>query len=118
MGILQNYKEGNMDTLRTISYAETGVQSPYVTKDVNNPPSSQGIPLQINKRIDDTSRIAQMLVDKPGLKHLGNEALLKQSETLRKLQKKDLELEKRYFRLFHQSFFSLKNYSSLDSSMT
>jgi len=93
MGILQNYKEGNMDTLHTISYAETGVQSPYVTKDINNPPSSQGIPLQVNKRIDDTSRIAQMLVDKPGLKHLGNEALLKQSETLRKLQKKDFKKE-------------------------
>jgi hypothetical protein len=34
--------------------------------------------MQATKRVDDLSRIAQMLVDRPGLAHLSNEALLKQ----------------------------------------
>lgn len=92
MGILVNYEDGVMDRFRSISYSETGTQTPYVTKDINNPPNNNStIGLQVNKRIDDTSRIAQMLVDRPGLKHLSNEALLKQSDTINKLQKGDFK---------------------------
>jgi len=82
MGILQNYNEGNMDALRSVKYSETGTQAPYVVKDIKNPPQNNDntIGLQLNKRIDDTSRIAQMLVDKPGLKFVGNQTLLSASE--------------------------------------
>jgi len=82
MGILQNYNEGNMDALRSVKYSETGTQAPYVVKDIKNPPQNNDntIGLQLNTRIDDTSRIAQMLVDKPGLKFIGNQALLSASE--------------------------------------
>ena len=82
MGILQNYNEGNMDALRSVKYSETGTQAPYVVKDIKNPPQNNDstIGLQLNTRIDDTSRIAQMLVDKPGLKFAGNQALLNASE--------------------------------------
>ena len=87
MGILRDYNEGRMDNLRSISYAESRTQSPYVTKDINNPPNADGLSLPINKRLDDTSRIAQMLVDRPGLKHLGNEALLSQVDVDKKIAK-------------------------------
>jgi hypothetical protein len=86
MGILQNYNEGNMDALRSVKYSETGTQAPYVVKDIKNPPQNNDntIGLQLNTRIDDTSRIAQMLVDKPGLKFIGNQTLLNASEIARK----------------------------------
>ncbi|QQO91915.1 hypothetical protein immuto35A_235 [Flavobacterium phage vB_FspM_immuto_3-5A] len=61
--------------LKSLRY---GSDKPYITKDVNDPPSSNQTGMQITKRIDDTSRIAQMLIDRPGLKYLGNEALLQQ----------------------------------------
>lgn len=80
MGILQNFQAGNMDRLRSVSYQETGTKDPYVTKDVKNPPQHNEISLQIGKRVDDVSRIAQMLVDKPGLTYLGKEALLRASQ--------------------------------------
>ena len=68
-----------MDGLRSVTYSETGTVSPYVVKDVKNPnPNPLG--LELNKRIDDTSRIAQMLIDKPGLKWIGNQTLLSQAE--------------------------------------
>ena len=68
-----------MDALRSVTYSETGTVSPYVVKDVKNPnPNPLG--LELNKRIDDTSRIAQMLIDKPGLKWIGNQTLLSQAE--------------------------------------
>ena len=59
--------------LKSLRY---GSDKPYITKDINNAPSSN----QISRRIDDTSRIAQMLIDRPGLKYLANEALLYQAE--------------------------------------
>ena len=61
--------------LKSLRY---GNDKPYVTKDINNPPSSNQTGMQVTKRIDDLSRIAQMLVDRPGLTHLGNEVLLRQ----------------------------------------
>jgi hypothetical protein len=43
--------------------------------------------MQITKRIDDLSRIGQMLIDRPGLKFIGNQALLQQVNIQDKLQK-------------------------------
>jgi len=75
----------NLQTdLKSLRY---GSETPYVTKDINNPPSSDKIGMQASKRIDDTSRIVQMLVSKPGLKYLANEALLKQASNLSKAEK-------------------------------
>ena len=67
----------NLQTdLKSLRYGSMplGSDAPYVTKDVNNPPSSNLTTMEITKRIDDTSRIAQMLVDRPGLKYLLHEA--------------------------------------------
>ena len=78
----------NLQTdLKSLRY---GSETPYITKDINKPPSSTQIGMQASKRIDDTSRIAQMLASKPGLKYLANEALLKQvniQDTISKAQK-------------------------------
>ena len=85
MGIIRDFNNGRMEALRSISYSETGTQSPYVT----NEPSvlnslTSFFPDEISRRIDDTSRIAQMLVDKPGLKWIGNQTLLSRVELERK----------------------------------
>ena len=75
----------NLQTdLKSLRY---GSDKPYITKDVNNPPSSNQTGMQITKRIDDTSRIAQMLIDRPGLKFIGNQALLQQVDIQGKLEK-------------------------------
>lgn len=69
--------------LKSLRY---GSDKPYVTKDINKPPSSNQIGMQVTKRVDDLSRVAQMLVDRPGLKHLGNEALLHQTNVAKKIK--------------------------------
>ncbi len=65
----------NLQTdLKSLRY---GSDKPYITKNIGDAPGSQ-IGLEVQTRIDDTSRIAQMLIDKPGIKYLLNEALLQQ----------------------------------------
>lgn len=54
-----------------------GNDKPYITKNIGQAPGSQ-IGLEVQSRIDDTSRIAQMLIDKPGIKYLLHEAELQQ----------------------------------------
>ena len=77
----------NLQTnLKSLRY---GSDQPYVTKDINSPPSSNGLSMQITKRVDDLTRIAKMMIDKPGLNFLGNEALLMQTDLLKKLEKAD-----------------------------
>ena len=77
----------NLQTnLKSLRY---GSDQPYVTKDINDPPSSNGLSMQITKRVDDLTRIAKMMIDKPGLNFLGNEALLMQTDLLKKLEKAD-----------------------------
>jgi len=90
MPIIRNLRkdlnEGRMDELRSVTYAETGVQSPFVTKNILNPPKERGILLQADKRADDLVRISKLFINKPGIKYLGNEALLKQENLTKKLQ--------------------------------
>lgn len=75
----------NLQTdLKSLRY---GNDKPYVTKDINNPPSSNQTGMQITKRVDDLTRIGKMLIDRPGLKFLGNQALLQQVNIQDKLQK-------------------------------
>lgn len=69
--------------LKSLRY---GSDKPYVTKDIGQAPGSQ-IGQDIARRIDDTSRIAQMLVGKPGLKYLLREAQLQQIGVEDRIQK-------------------------------
>ena len=85
MGIIRDFNDGRMERLRSITYSETGTQSPYVT---NEPSVLNSIttffPDEASRRINDTARIAKMLVDKPGLKWIGNQTLLSKEELERK----------------------------------
>ena len=66
----------NLQTdLKSLRY---GNDKPYITKNIGQAPGSR-IGIEVQSRIDDTSRIAQMLIDKPGIKYLVNEALLNQA---------------------------------------
>jgi hypothetical protein len=73
----------NLQTnLKSLTY---GGEKPYITKNINNPPPSNGLAMQVNRRIDDVSRITQMLADKPGVKYLINNTLLHGSRLEHKL---------------------------------
>jgi len=63
-----------------------GSDKPYIVKDIGQAPGSQ-IGAEISHRIDDVSRIAKMLVDKPGIKFLLHEALLQQVNVGDKIKK-------------------------------
>ena len=63
--------------LKSLSY---GSDKPLITKDINNPPSSNTVSMQGTKRVDDLVRVSKLLASKPGLNYLANEALLKQSD--------------------------------------
>lgn len=63
-----------------------GSDKPLITKDIGQAPGSQ-IGTEISRRIDDTSRIAQMLVSKPGIKYLLHEAELQQIGAADKIRK-------------------------------
>ena len=65
--------------LKSLKYGSMplGSDKPYVAKNIGQAPGSQ-IGTEISRRIDDTSRIAQMLIDKPGIKYLLHEAELQQ----------------------------------------
>jgi hypothetical protein len=67
----------NLQTnLKSLTYGGNG---PYVTKNINNPPTSDQFAMEVTRRVDDVSRIAQMLVDKPGIKYLYHNTILKAS---------------------------------------
>jgi hypothetical protein len=74
----------NLQTdLKSLRY---GSDKPYVTKNIGEAPGSQ-IGREVQHRIDDTSRIAQMLIDKPGIKYLLGEAQLQQINVADKIKK-------------------------------
>lgn len=74
--------------LKSLKYSTIplGSDSPLVTKDIGQAPENQ-IGLEISRRIDDTSRIAQMLISKPGIKYLLHEAELQQIGAGDRIQK-------------------------------
>ena len=71
---------GLIDLQTDLKSLRYGNDKPYITKNIGQAPGSQ-LGLEVQTRIDDTSRIAQMLIDKPGIKYLLNEALLNQAST-------------------------------------
>ena len=67
----------NLQTnLRSVSW---GGERPYITRDINNPPPSNILAQQGTRRIDDTQRITKMIGDTPGIRFVGNQALLLQT---------------------------------------
>ena len=68
--------------LKSLRY---GNDKPYITKNIGQAPGSQ-IGMEVQHRIDDTSRIAQMLIDKPGIKYLLHEAELQQVNVANKIK--------------------------------
>ena len=85
MGIIRDFNDGRMEALRSISYSETGTETPYVTTEPSLLNSlTQALPDAASRRINDTARIAKMLIDKPGLKWIGNQTLLSRVELERK----------------------------------
>jgi len=63
-----------------------GSDKPLITKNIGQAPSSQ-IGGEVSHRIDDASRIAQMLISKPGIKFLLHEAELQQVNVAQKIKK-------------------------------
>lgn len=76
--------------LKSLTY---GGEKPYITKDVNDPPSSNQFAMGVNRRLDDVSRIAQMLVDKPGLRYSLNNTILHGSRLEHKLNDEKKKLK-------------------------
>ena len=66
--------------LKSLTNKQTGAKSLLVSKDINDPPKTGGIAVQANARIDDLARHTKLLTRKPGLKFLGNQALLAQTD--------------------------------------
>ena len=58
--------------LKSLKYE--GIEKPLITKDINNPPNTGGIAMQVNHRIDDVVRLGKLMTKKQGLKFLGNQA--------------------------------------------
>lgn len=53
---------------------------PYIVKDIENPPVYNSLNHQVVARQDDVSRLAQMLLDGPGIKFAAHQALLQSSD--------------------------------------
>ena len=65
--------------LKSLNNKQTGARPLLVSKDINDPPNTGGLAMQVNSRIDDLTRHIKLLARKPGLKFLGNQALLAQT---------------------------------------
>ena len=64
--------------LKSLKNSNYGTKDLLVSKDINDPPKSGGLALQVNSRIDDLTRHTKLLTRKQGLKFLRNQALLGQ----------------------------------------
>jgi hypothetical protein len=76
-------------TSLTYSTISPGSQEPYVIKQIGEQGISLpgGLGTEISRRIDDTTRIGKMLIDKPGIKFLLNQGLLQQVGLSDKIRK-------------------------------
>ena len=77
--------------LKSLNNKQTGARPLLVSKDINDPPNTGGLAMQVNSRIDDLARHTKLLARKPGLKFLGNQALLAQTNVVQTMKqaKKD-----------------------------
>lgn len=77
--------------LKSLNNKQTGARPLLVSKDINDPPNTGGLAMQVNHRVDDLVRHTKLLARKPGLKFLGNQALLAQTNVVQTMKqaKKD-----------------------------
>jgi hypothetical protein len=68
--------------LKSLKY-ESG-NEPFVTKDINNPPSSSGLASQVTRRVDDVVRVTKAILP-ANSRFLQNQALLKQIDLSQKI---------------------------------
>ena len=61
-------------------------EKPYITKPIGSRDYEGNTSMQTNRRLDDLSRITQMLANTPGAKYLRNEALLTQVDLNKRLK--------------------------------
>ena len=100
ISLRDSFESEKVKRLRSITFGDAGAQKPYITKGlppVNSQATSGYGPYsdgantsQVSARVDDLSRIAQMLKDKPGQKFLQNQAVLQFSTQQGNLLKKAL----------------------------
>ena len=58
----------NLQTnLKSLTYGEFGSESPFITKDINNPPNRKGLTLETGARIDDLARFSKFLISGKGV---------------------------------------------------
>ena len=72
--------------LKSLNNKQTGARPLLVSKDINDPPNTGGLAMQVNHRIDDLARHTKLLARKPGLKFLGNQALLAQTNIVQTMK--------------------------------
>ena len=69
-----------------LKHSDSGTKNLLVSKDINDPPNTGGIAMQVNSRIDDLVRHTKLLARKPGLKFLGKQALLAQTNIVQTIK--------------------------------
>ena len=75
--------------LKSLTYSEFGSDDPLVTKDINKNPSTSGINMEADKRVDDLKRVTKLLTKTPAaLKFAANQATLNTLEQRIKSNKK------------------------------
>ena len=82
--------------LKSLKNSTFGAKDLLVGKDINDPPNSKGLMMQVTRRVDDLVRHTKLLGRKEGLKFIGNQALLAQTNLKQKIKqgKKDGDLGK------------------------
>lgn len=65
-----------LDLKTELKALKFNTRAPYIVKDINNPPTYNALSRPIQARVDDVSRLAQMLTDGPGAKFAANQVLL------------------------------------------
>ena len=77
--------------LKSLKNSTFGAKALLVGKDINDPPNSKGLMMQVTRRVDDLVRHTKLLGRKEGLKFIGNQALLAQTNLKQKIKqgKKD-----------------------------
>ena len=82
----------NLQTnLKDLRYGDFGSEAPFVTKNINNPPKSDGLSIQAQSRIDDLRRFTKFLVSGNGINWAAKQGTLNVlEETLKANSKKSL----------------------------
>ena len=72
--------------LKSLKNSTFGAKDLLVGKDINDPPNSKGLMMQVTRRVDDLVRHTKLLGRKEGLKFIGNQALLAQTNLKQKIK--------------------------------